>query len=170
MTVSHGTYFEDVVVGDETLTPAMTLTEAHAALYRGLTGDAPDDPAAIPDLLPLCLSTGLGWRIARPPLVVLAFMGFEWAIHRPLRVGDTVVAIDGRKVTNFEDIVAGVFLGKERTADGRRKSTFLVERDGQAVADSRESWADRGLVIGQATVRTEQDPARRHTHPAAGVE
>jgi acyl dehydratase len=86
----HGTYFEDITLGDEALTPAMTLTEAHAALYRGLTGDVGGDPTVIPDLLPLCLSTGLGWRMARPPLVVLAFMGFEWTIHRPLRVGDTV--------------------------------------------------------------------------------
>jgi acyl dehydratase len=90
VTVDNRLFFEDVRVGDEELTPAMTLTEAHAALYRGLTGDAPEDPGAIPDLLPLCLSTGLGWRMARPPLVVLAFMGFEWTIHRSLRVGDTV--------------------------------------------------------------------------------
>jgi acyl dehydratase len=90
VSLTNRLYFEDVRVGDEELTPAMTLTEAHAALYRGLTGDAPEDPGAIPDLLPLCLSTGLGWRMARPPLVVLAFMGFEWTIHRPLRIGETV--------------------------------------------------------------------------------
>ena len=90
MSPAHGMYFEDVEIGDEDLTPAMTLTEAHAALYRSLTGDVPDDPTAIPDLLPLCLSTGLGWRMARPPLVVLAFMGVQWAIDRPLRIGDTV--------------------------------------------------------------------------------
>jgi acyl dehydratase len=85
-----GTYFEDVTVGDEEETPALTLTQAHVTLYGGLTGDTLDDPGAIPPLLPLCMSTGLGWRMARPPLVVMAFMGFEWTIHRPLRVGDTV--------------------------------------------------------------------------------
>jgi acyl dehydratase len=87
---SHGTYFEDITLGEQALTPGMTLTEAHAALYRGLTGDDAAEPGAIPDLLPLCLSTGLGWRMRRPPLVVLAFMGLEWTIHRALRVGDTV--------------------------------------------------------------------------------
>ena len=90
MSTVAGTYFEDIEVGIEELTPALTLTEAHVAVYRGLTGESNDDPGSIPDLLPLCLSTGLGSRMARPPLVVLAFMGFEWKIHRALRVGDTI--------------------------------------------------------------------------------
>jgi len=84
------TYFEDVKIGDSDFTPAMTLTEAHAALYRGLNGENPDGPGSIPDLLPLCLATGLGWRTERPPLAVLAFMSFDWKIHRELRVGDTI--------------------------------------------------------------------------------
>jgi acyl dehydratase len=84
------TYFEDVAVGDSEVTPAMTLTEAHAALYRGLTGETADAPATIPNLLPLCLATGLGWRTPRPPLAVLAFMSVDWTIHRELCVGDTI--------------------------------------------------------------------------------
>jgi acyl dehydratase len=44
----------------------------------------------VPDLLPLCLSSGLGWRVPQPPLVVLAFMGFEWKFFRPARIGDTI--------------------------------------------------------------------------------
>lgn len=83
-------YFEDVMVGDVEISPAITLTAAHGALYRGLTNESPDDTGLIPDLLPLCLGTGLGWRMPRPPLVVLAFMSFEWKIHRALRVGDTI--------------------------------------------------------------------------------
>ena len=71
-------------------TPAMTVTEAHVALYAGLTGDAPREDGLIPDLLPLCLTTGLGWRVPQPPLAVLAFMGFEWVVDSPLRVGDTI--------------------------------------------------------------------------------
>jgi acyl dehydratase len=68
----------------------MTLTETHAKLYTGLTGDEAGAPDALPDLLPLCVSTGLGWRVPRPPLVVLAFIGIEWRIVKPARVGDTV--------------------------------------------------------------------------------
>ena len=89
MTVA-ATYFEDVQIGDVEVTPAMTLTEAHAALYRGLIGESPEGSATFPDLLPLCLATGLGWRVQRPPLAVLAFMSFDWKIHRELRVGDTI--------------------------------------------------------------------------------
>ena len=84
------TYFEDVQIGDEELTPGMTLTQAHAALYGGLTGDTTDEPGAIPDLLPICLQTGLGWRGLRRPLAVLAFMSIDWKIHRAARVGDTI--------------------------------------------------------------------------------
>jgi acyl dehydratase len=126
-------YFEDVQVGDEDLTPAMTLTEAHAALYRGLTGDAPDDPAAIPDLLPLCLSTGLGWRMARPPLVVLAFMSFEWTIHRPLRIGDTVHG-RARAAVKRSMREAGVIIEDHEILDQRGdvvqggRFTFLVAK------------------------------------------
>ena len=89
MTVA-ATYFEDIKVGAVEVTPAMTLTEAHAALYRGLIGEIPEGDGRFPDLLPLCLATGLGWRMERPPLAVLAFMSFDWKIHRELRVGDTI--------------------------------------------------------------------------------
>ncbi|MBI2153145.1 MAG: hypothetical protein HYU24_05490 [Candidatus Rokubacteria bacterium] len=86
-------YFEDVVVGDPLETPGRTLTEADIVQYVGLTGEweppTTDEVAAsrtetggrvIPDLLPLCMSSGLGWRVPQPPLAVLAFMGFEWKL------------------------------------------------------------------------------------------
>ncbi len=133
MSPPHGMYFEDVQIGDEDLTPAMTLTAAHAALYRGLTGDAPNDPTVIPDLLPLCLSTGLGWRMARPPLAVLAFMGVEWAIHRSLRIGDTVHG-RARAVVKRSMREAGVIIEDHEILDQRGdvvqggRFTFLVAK------------------------------------------
>jgi hypothetical protein len=84
------TYFEDVKIGDVEITPAMTLTEAHAALYRGLAGESADGAGLVPDLLPLCVATGLGWRTPRAPLAVLAFMSFDWKIYRELRIGETI--------------------------------------------------------------------------------
>jgi acyl dehydratase len=84
------TFFEDVEIGVVLETPGMTITEAHVGLFGGLVGERSSDPAAVPDLLPLCLSSGLGWRAPAPPLVVLAFMGFEWRSHAPVRVGDTI--------------------------------------------------------------------------------
>jgi acyl dehydratase len=84
------TYFEDVDIGDAEVTPAMTVTEAHAALYEGLAHHDRDAAGVVPDLLPLCLATGLGWRMSRPPLAVLAFMSVDWKIYRRLRIGDTI--------------------------------------------------------------------------------
>jgi len=86
-------YFEDVVIGVVLETPGVTLTETHVALFGGLVDDRPTDPRAVPDLLPLCLSSGLGWRMPQPPLVVLAFMGFEWRFLRAARVGDTIRSV-----------------------------------------------------------------------------
>ena len=83
-------YFEDVGIGVVLETPGITLTETHVALFGGLLGDRPADPRAVPELLPLCLSSGLGWRVPQPPLVVLAFMGFEWKFLRPARIRDTI--------------------------------------------------------------------------------
>ena len=90
---SRQVYFEDVQTGVPLETPAMTLTETHVALFASLTSARPGTPGTIPDLLPLCLSSGLGWRVPQPPLVVLAFMGFEWRFFKPARVGDTIRSV-----------------------------------------------------------------------------
>ncbi len=89
---SAHTYFEDVEIGAPYETPGMTITEAHVGLFAGLVGERSADVQAVPALLPLCLSSGLGWRTPTPPLVVLAFMGFEWRSVLPVRVGDTIHA------------------------------------------------------------------------------
>jgi acyl dehydratase len=85
-------YFEDVEIGKVQETPAMTVTDAHVTLYGGLVGVAAN-PGCVQDFLPLCLSSGLGWRAPRQPVVVLAFMGFEWKFLQPARVGDTIRSV-----------------------------------------------------------------------------
>jgi hypothetical protein len=85
-------YFEDVQTNVPLEAPGMTLTETHATLFGSLTL-TPSEPGAIPDLIPLCMSSGLGWRVPQPPLVVLAFMGFEWRFLKPTRVGDTIRSV-----------------------------------------------------------------------------
>src|SRR5205809_6704546 len=87
-----GSYFEDVPVDDVQETPGLTVTSAHVAIYLGLTRELDVDGATVPDLLPLCFTTGLGWRVPKPPLVVLAFMGLDWPGLRSVRVGDTVMS------------------------------------------------------------------------------
>ena len=127
-------YFEDVEIGDSAETPGITLTHAHVALFAGVTGDATlRDPDAVPDLLPLCLSSGLGWRVPRPPMAVLAFMGFEWRFLFALSVGDTIYSVS-RILTKRTMREGGVVI-EERSIVNQRgetvqagKLTLLVER------------------------------------------
>jgi acyl dehydratase len=133
-TASVQCFFEDVEVNVSLETPGVTVTRAHVAIFTGLTGEMPaSDPDSVPSLLPLSLSSGLGWRVPRPPLAVLAFMGFEWRFLAPVRVGDTIhscsrtltkrsmreggVVIEERKVINQRD---------ETVQEG--KLTLLVAR------------------------------------------
>jgi acyl dehydratase len=119
-------YFEDLNVGLSFETPGMTLTGAHVTQFLGLTGDWPDHALdlyqPVPDLLPLCTSSGLGWRISAPPLAIMAFMGFEWSFLRSIRIGDTIrcrsttvnlrairdagVVVEERDILNQRDEVA----------------------------------------------------------------
>jgi acyl dehydratase len=84
------TYFEDVVVDSVQMTPAITVTEAHVAMYQGLTRDLPSGAGGVPDVLPLCMAIGLGWRVKDPPMVVQAFVGLDWKVMKELRIGDTM--------------------------------------------------------------------------------
>jgi 3-hydroxybutyryl-CoA dehydratase len=111
-------YFEDVQTGVPFETPGMTLTETHAALFNSLNTTRPGEPGSIPDLLPLCVSSGLGWRVPQPPLVVLAFMGFEWQFLRPARVGDTIHSVS--KTVAKRSIKEGGVVVEERSILNQR--------------------------------------------------
>jgi len=117
-------YFEDVVLHTVLETPALTLTEAHVGLYTGLSQDPPAEAGLVPELLPLCLTTGLGWRVPQPPLAVLAFMGFEWEVLQPVRVGDTIHS-------------------RSRTAVKRSM------REGGVIVEERQVVNQRGEVVNQ---------------------
>lgn len=88
--MNDATYFEDVVVDQLKTTPAITVTAAHVEMYRGLTRDAATGSGDIPDVLPLCMAIGLGWRVKDPPMAVQAFVALDWKIVKELRVGDTM--------------------------------------------------------------------------------
>ena len=126
-------FFEDVVLHGVVETPGMTVTEAHVALYGGVTGDGTLVEGQVPDLLPLCLTTGLGWRVPQPPLAVMAFMGVEWFADATLRVGDT---IHSRSLTAVKRSMRdGGVIVEERQVINQRgevvqhgKFTFLVAK------------------------------------------
>ncbi|HTY77852.1 MAG TPA: hypothetical protein VMI34_08545 [Candidatus Bathyarchaeia archaeon] len=126
-------YFEEVEVDVPLVTPGMTLTRAHVALFTGITGEIPSDPDLVPSLLPLSLSSGLGWRVPRPPLAVLAFMGFEWRFLLPIRVGDTIHSVS-RTLTKRTMRDGGVIIEERKIVNQRDetvqagKLTLLVAR------------------------------------------
>ncbi len=130
---SARSYFEDVTVDAASETPAITVTEAHVNLYAGLSGDEPHPPGQVPALLPLCLTTGLAWRVPQPALFVLAFMGIEWSVVRPLRVGDTMRS-RSRIVTKRGLREGGVVVEERELVDQRDevvqrgRFTYLVGR------------------------------------------
>src|SRR3989475_8143596 len=87
-----GSYFEDVPLEHVEETPGLTITSAHVAIYLGLTRELAADGGAVPDVLPLCFTTGLGWRVPKPPLVVLAVMGLDWQGLRSVRGGGPIIS------------------------------------------------------------------------------
>jgi len=138
VTAPPRTYLEDIAIGHAVRTPALTVTEAHVAFYGNLVGERAGDPTAVPELLPLCLVIGLGWRIPEPPLAVLAFVGFEWHIERVLRVGDTIHS-RSRVVTTRSMREGGIVVEEREIRDQhdavaqRGRFTFLVAKRPQGL-------------------------------------
>jgi acyl dehydratase len=66
------------------------VTAAHVEMYQGLLRDTATGSGDIPDVLPLCMAIGLGWRVKDPPMAVQAFVSLDWKVMKPLRVGDTM--------------------------------------------------------------------------------
>lgn len=127
------TYFEDIEVDEIRETPAITLTETHVALYLGVTREPPVPPVTVPEILPLCMSIGQGWRVRQPPIAVLAFVGLDWQIVKELRVGDTVHG-RARVVSKRSMRDAGIVIDERAIIDQRGevvqqgKFTFLVAK------------------------------------------
>ncbi len=143
-------YFEDIKIGDGIETPGQTLTETDMIRYAALTGEwdgrftdavaartSESGTRVLPELLALCISSGLGWRGPQPSLAILAFMGLEWQFLRPLRIGDTI----------------------------RSRSRTLAKRsvkDGGVLVEEREIVNQRGEVVqsGRLTLLLAKRPAR----------
>lgn len=97
-------HLEDFKVGQETRTPARTVTEADVVAFAGLSGDFnpihtdAEFAAATPfkqriahGALGLSIATGLGARTGMLDGTAIAFLGIEdWRFTRPIFFGDTV--------------------------------------------------------------------------------
>src|SRR5207247_4631223 len=105
----------------------------YLALDHGPTRKLAADGGSYPDFLPLFFTTGLGWRVPKPPLVVLSFMGLDWQVLRSVRVGDTIMS-RSRVVTKRPMRDAGVVVEERELVDQRGevvqrgRFTYLVAK------------------------------------------
>lgn len=96
-----GLYFDDIKVGDERLTPRVTVTEGHILAYAGVSGDF--SPLHMDEIYGR--STEYGSRVAHGLMgltltdglkVQSAFfqdgiaLGWSWKFRGPIRIGDTL--------------------------------------------------------------------------------
>ncbi len=140
MTVVDLAYFDDLIEGVSLESPGLTITEAHVVQFLGISGAAGGSPdfrtTPIPDLLPICLCSGLTWQFDQPVLAVLAFLSCEWRFLQPTFVGDSI----------------------------RTRSTTLTKRarrEGGFVVESRDILNQRGEVLqsGKLTLLVARRPS-----------
>jgi acyl dehydratase len=96
-----GNYHDDIKIGDERLTPRVTVTEGHILAYAGVAGDF--SPLHLDEVY--AKTTEFGGRIAHGLMglsltdgmkVQSAFfmdgvaLGWTWKFKRPIRIGDTL--------------------------------------------------------------------------------
>lgn len=96
-----GKLFEEIQIGDERLTPRVTVTEGHVLAYAGVAGDF--SPIHMDELY--AQSTVFGGRIAHGLMglsltdgmkVQSGFfrdgiaLGWTWNFKKPIRIGDTL--------------------------------------------------------------------------------
>jgi acyl dehydratase len=93
--------YADLNVGEVIVSPSVTVTEAHVVQFAGITGDF--HPLHMND--EFAKTTQFGGRIAHGPLIFslctglftqadpldsIAFLGMEWKLLRPVKIGDTI--------------------------------------------------------------------------------
>lgn len=93
--------YRDIAVGEVIESAAITVTEAHVVNFAGLTGDF--HPLHTND--EFAKSTQFGGRLAHGPLIFsmctglfvradpldsIAFLGMDWQLLGPVRLGDTI--------------------------------------------------------------------------------
>jgi len=96
-----GNFYDDIKIGDERLTPRVTVTEGHILAYAGVAGDF--SPVHLDEVY--AKTTEFGGRIAHGLMglsltdglkVQSAFfrdgiaLGWSWNFKRPIRIGDTL--------------------------------------------------------------------------------
>jgi acyl dehydratase len=149
-----GRFYDDITVGDEQLTPRVTVTEGHVQTYAGLTGDFSElhvDEIYAADtefggriahgLLGLSLTDGL--KVRSGFFRTGVSLGWSWNFRAPIRIGDTLQvrfrvehARESRSRPHMGVITVVVTLLNQRAevvGDGEHR--LMVPRRPESVAD-----------------------------------
>nr|HID59743.1 dehydratase [Desulfobacterales bacterium] len=102
-----GSYFDDLEVGQEFVSPSRTITEADIVNFAGISGVYhpihTDTEYAKKSIfgervahgpLILSISFGLMERLALFEEALIAFLSLNWEFVRPVRIGDTITVVD----------------------------------------------------------------------------
>lgn len=117
MTSQAKRQYSDLKVGEVRQSPALTVTEAHIVGYAGLTGDVHPihmnadyaKASQFGDRLaqgPLVFGIGMGMLLQADPLDTIAFLGMDWKIVGPVKIGDTIhlrTTVHDMRVTSSGD-------------------------------------------------------------------
>jgi acyl dehydratase len=93
--------FADLKVGEVIVSASITVTEAHVVQFAGITGDfhplhTNEEFARTTQFGgriahgPLIFSLGTGLFSQADPLDSIAFLGMEWKLLKPVKLGDTI--------------------------------------------------------------------------------
>jgi 3-hydroxybutyryl-CoA dehydratase len=98
-----GAYLEDMEIGQETVSPGRTITEADIVIFAGLSGDynvvhtdAEHAKGTVfgervaHGLLGLSIASGLLMRAIPVEGTAEAFLGLDWKFKGPIKIGDTI--------------------------------------------------------------------------------
>jgi len=118
--LAAGKYFEDLVVGEEYVSPGRTVTEADLVIYTGLSGDYNQlhtdeeycksislyKKRVVHGLFALTLVEGLKSRVGYFEGTSLASLEWRWRFLKPLFIGDTLTvhwSISEKRETGEKD-------------------------------------------------------------------
>lgn len=118
--MAAGKYFEDLVVGEEYVSPGRTVTEADLVIYTGLSGDYNQlhtdeeyckstslyKKRVVHGLFALTLVEGLKSRVGYFEGTSLASLEWRWRFLKPLFIGDTLTvhwSISEKRETGEKD-------------------------------------------------------------------
>lgn len=112
-------YYEDFVVGEEWVTPRRTITEADVVMFTAFSGDnnpIHTDAEFAKDTIfgerllhgpgGFAIATGLESRLGIKDGTAIAFLGMEWDMRGPIKIGDTLHVkerVDRKRETKRDD-------------------------------------------------------------------